>query len=128
MKSLNKTNSNIEPKVGMLATMRVGGDRYAMVIVRVLTKNRIICFNLYDLDNADIKTINGIQYYNKDVERIYYKNTLHLSNDQDMYNDFINEHTYTKRHNGTWREINHGIHDGCSLVLGVGENYFDPDF
>lgn len=124
MKPIDK--HNITPKVGMLATMYVGGDRYAMIIVKVLTKNRIVCFNLYELKDFEIKTINGIQYYNGDPELIYYKNISHLNDD--MYNDFINEHTYTKRHNGTWREINHGIHDGCGLTLGIGENYFDPDF
>ena len=97
------------PKVGMPATIFVGSDRYAMIVLEVLSSKRVIIAHMQDDDydefdgEAVIEKYKSIDPQCKGME-------------------------YTLRKNERWLPKGSGLWDTCSARFGAAENYMDPCF
>ena len=97
-------------KVGMMATMFVGSDRYAMVVVAHPSTNRIDVEYYSKSVHGDIHVINGIEYANV--------------NSDEHYDSF----QYSYRKNYRWMPVGSDMWGTCSIHVGKGEEYIDPSF
>lgn len=102
--------SPADVKVGMMATMFVGSDRYAMVVVGHPSKNRIEVEHYLKSVHGSIHVENGIEYANVKSDEHY-----------DSY-------PYSYRKNGCWMPVGVDMWGTCSVHVGKGDEYRDPNF
>ena len=110
------TRADETPKVGMPATIFVGSDRYAMIVLEVLSPKRVIITHMKD-DDYD--------KYEKNPEAFDGKTVIEKYKSIDTYCEGIE---YTLRKNGRWLPKGSGLRDTCSARFGAAENYRDPCF
>lgn len=115
--------SDIVP--GMGATMYVGSDRYAMVVVEVISPKKIKVTYADDLENKFITDENG-----NDMMPEEYMNKLRNYKDYSPMAGHSHGlfHTYTLRKNGRWMPQGTGMWETCSIHVGKAESYMDPSF
>lgn len=126
---MNAKKSVTNPVIGMVATMFVGSDRYAMVVTEVYNKNKIKVAHMSD---SDYKS------YQNSTNKYTLKNGADVINFNNL-NDYIiiNEDRtdfetagkiYTYRKNKRWMPSGDGMWGTCSIHLGKAETYLDPCF
>lgn len=107
-------------KVGMMATMYAGSDRYMMIVVAHPNKNSIVVEH-YDYSlHGQIKTINGIEF----ADASGY-------NEREIHAQKFDGHAgadYTWRKNNRWMPKGCGMWGTCSVHVGKGDEYRDPNF
>ena len=100
---------NVEPKVGMGATINMHSDRHAATIIEILSPTRI----RVQEDKAEL--VKGSR----------------MSESQE-YEFFPNPKgsisTFSKRKNGLWIKQGHERQLGTSLTIGERDEYYDPSF
>ena len=104
------------PKVGMPATIFVGSDRYAMIVLEVLSPKRAIITHMQD-DDYDEYEKNPEAF---DGEAVIEKYKSIEPQCKGM--------EYTLRKNGRWLPKGSGLWDTSSARFGAAENYMDPCF
>lgn len=108
------TDDPIKP--GSPATMYVGSDRYAMIVLEVKSPKRIIVAHMHDTD---------YEVYLKDPESF---NGAEAIKKYDKFGSYYKGTPYSLRKNGRWMPVGAGMWDTCSLHIGEAENYRDPSF
>lgn len=104
---MNTTNTNeIKIEVGTRGTMFIGTDRYAVEIVEVVNKSKVVIRNLMAIrtDNLGLSQVQEYRYE---------------SNPNGML------HTVTKRRNGTWKVSGT---DFMPVSFRRIDHYMDPSF
>ena len=123
------TKKFIEPgdvKVGMAATEFVGSDRYAMVVIGVMSPKTIRISHIKDAHIDLLKTDeNGIQWLPEELLESYIERD---KPDQFGYWDYFTGTTYTFRKNKRWMPKGQGMWETGSISIGNAENYRDPSF
>lgn len=124
---MNCQMSSTEPKVGMLATMFCGSDRYAMVVTEVINNKKIkidylYCSDFYLTNNTYTDNKTKCDFLN-DAELIKFvmpnKNRTGWEGTGKIY---------TYRKNKRWMPFKSECWGTCSIHLGKAENYRDPSF
>ena len=110
------TRADETPKVGMPATIFVGSDRYAMIVLEVLSPKRVIITNMQDDDYDE---------YEKNTEAFDGETVIEKYKNIEPHCKGVE---YTLRKNGRWLPKGSGLWDTCSARFGVAENYMDPCF
>ena len=114
--SPHMTDDPIKP--GSPATMYVGSDRYAMIVLEVLSPKRIIVAHMtsedYKAYEDDPKAFDGAAVIKK-----------YMNESLNSYYDGIE---YSLRKNNRWMPKGSGMWETCSLHIGEAENYWDPSF
>ena len=108
---------SVTPTVGMLGTMYVGTDRYAVMCTKVSSPKRVKVVTLYNFESipADcFEKKDGIEYMKKE----YFDNNF--SNDDGL--------PYSFRKNGRWMPMGLSAWGTCSIHFGVADPYQDPCF
>lgn len=118
MNCLKSVKECLVPGIG--ATMYVGSDRYAMIVIEVLTPKKIKVAHLFNNHEDKLITKNGLQFLPDEYLKEYKK--------LDNGNDFHSSRIYTLRKNGRWMPQGSGLWDTCSIHIGEAENYRDPSF
>lgn len=114
----------ILPVAGMMGTMAVGSDRYAIVCVNVHSNKKcdiLVCYNFTENNIKDVITTDkdGLEYLSKDLFDFIVKQ----ENKQEEFRH------YSLRKNGTWYECGTPIAIGCCAVsFGHARPYCDPSF
>ena len=123
MNCKKSVKSDIIP--GMGATMYVGSDRYAMVVVEVISPKKIKVTYADDLENKFVTDENG-----NDMIPEEYMNDLRNFEDYSPIAGHSHGllHTYTLRKNGRWMPQGAGMWETCSIHIGKAESYRDPSF
>jgi len=127
---MNAKRSVKNPVIGMLATMFVGSDRYAVVVTEVMNDKHIRVKTIYDdsvLENHTAHMKTG--YTDNDYDYLpleYLANSLYVTVENNKWCGTGKE--YTLRKNGRWLPVGSGLWDTCSIHLGTAENYRDPSF
>ena len=127
MNCKKSVKSDIVP--GMGATMYAGSDRYAMVVVEVISPKKIKVTYVDDFENKFITDENG-----NDILPEEYMNELRNYDDYSpmaghshgLLHGFL--HTYTFRKNGRWMPMGSEMWGTCSIHVGKAESYMDPSF
>jgi len=114
---------NIVP--GMGATMYCGTDRYAMVVVEVLSSKKIKVAYVDDYFNEFTTNENGVDMLPQ--SRIDLMKTW-KDYDPSYGNSHGFLHIYTYRKNGRWMPSGKDMWDTCSIHIGKADEYRDPDF
>lgn len=122
---MNAEMSVLKPELGMVGTMFVGTDRYAMVVTEVFNDKKIRVDYISDEEMNNICTAEG-----KNWDRLPWSV---LVKDHVRVND---AHTgwegrgkiYSYRKNKRWMPEGQGCWGTCSIHLGKAENYRDPNF
>lgn len=104
------------PKLVMPATMFVGSDRYAMIVLEVKSPKRIIVAHMHNTDYAE---------YEKNPEAFNGEEAIKKYH---LFTSYYEGKEYTLRKNGRWLPKGFGLHDTCGIILGTAENYRDPCF
>lgn len=109
---------------GMGATMYVGSDRYAMVVVDVISDKKIKVTYLDD-DYDKLVEKDGIDYLPEEYLNHY--------REFGEYDPILGHshgllHTYTLRKNGRWMPMGSEMWGTCSIHIGKANNYMDPSF
>ena len=123
--AMNAKMSSTKPVVGMLATMFVGSDRYAMVVTEVFNNKKIRVSHLDPLDE------NAETYTDENGAEIIYGHmwTGHYTVVSDDKKSIVpTGKIYTYRKNYRWMPKGSDAWGTCSIHLGKAENYRDPDF
>ena len=110
------TRADETPKVGMPATRFVGSDRYAMIVLEVLSPKRVIVAHMHDSDYAE---------YEKNPEAFDGEAAIEKYKNLGSYYQGIE---YTLRKNGRWLPKGLGLWETCSVRFGEADNYRDPCF
>ncbi len=115
--------SNTDPKVGMVATMFVGSDRYAMVVTEVFNNKKI---KVTYIDHEDMNSIivneNSSDYLPDNIMNKY----ASINDNRTGWEGVGSVYTYRK--NKRWMPQGEGCWGTCSIHLGKAENYRDPNF
>jgi len=115
--------SNTDPKVGMVATMFVGSDRYAMVVTEVFNNKKI---KVTYIDHEDMNSIivneNSSDYLPDNVMNKY----ASINDNRTGWEGVGSVYTYRK--NKRWMPHGEDCWGTCSIHLGKAENYRDPNF
>ena len=122
---MNAEMSVLEPELGMVGTMFVGTDRYAMVVTEVFNKKKV---RVDYIDDNEMQYI--VQAEGKKWDRLPW---CFIQANHVRTND---AHTgwegrgkiYTYRRNLRWMPEGQGCWGICSIHLGKAENYRDPNF
>lgn len=117
----NKEIEVVLPVSGMLGTMFVGSDRYAVVCTKVSSNKRCELVVFYDFDDIDKEDLiideDGIEYLS---EKAMYKHNLI---------NVFNSVKYSLRKNGLWYESGTTTKRGCcGVIFGKANPYIDPNF
>lgn len=110
------TRANETPNVGMPATMFVGSDRYAMIVLEVKSPKRVIITYMHDVD---------YEAYIKDPEHFDGEEAIKKYKNFGSYYQGVE---YTLRKNGRWLPKGEGLWETCSVRFGSADNYRDPCF
>jgi len=110
------TRADEIPKVGMPATMYVGSDRYAMIVLEVKSSKRVMVTHMHDTD---------YEAYIKDPEHFDGEEAIKKYH---LFTSYYEGTEYTLRKNGRWLPKGYGLHDTCGVILGSADNYRDPCF
>lgn len=110
------TTSTVTPKVGMPATMYVGSDRYAMIVLEVKSPKCIMVAHMRDAT---------YEAYIKDPEHFDGEKALKLYH---LFTSYYEGKEYTLRKNGRWLPKGSGLWETCSVRFGSADNYRDPCF
>ena len=110
---------------GMGATMFVGSDRYAMVVVEVVSPKSIKVVHIEDADESSFVEQNDIQMMPENVLEKY-KNLKDYT--PGCGQSFYVKLPYTLRKNGRWMPKGKGMWETGSIHVGCAENYRDPSF
>ena len=107
----------ILPVRGMVGTLHVGSDRYAVCCNTVINNKKVRLVNIYDITED-----NKNQY-------IYEKDEVEYLTDE-AFNKFVRGgELYSLRKNGTWREVGIPTRESCCIVtFGKANPHLDPDF
>ena len=123
MNCKKSVTENIVP--GMGATMFCGSDRYAMVVVEVVSPKKIKVAYADDFEEKFVTDENGVhmlpEEFLSELKELgdYHVNAGHSRG-------FL--HTYTYRKNGRWMPAGHGMWETCSIHVGKAESYRDLSF
>ena len=113
-------------KVGMAATEFVGSDRYAMVVIKVMSPKTIrIAHIRHGHEDLLVTDENGVQWIPEELIESYIAAD---KPDQWGYYNYFAGTTYTYRKNHRWMPKGHGMWETCSVSIGHAENYRDPSF
>lgn len=107
-------------QIGMMATMYIGSDRRKMIIAGHPTKNSIIVEFYNEKIHGEVNTIDGIDF--ADVSTY---NTREAEAQKHGESVGI---PYTWRKNNRWMPKGSGMWGTCSIHIGKGDEYRDPDF
>ena len=122
---MNAKMSVLKPELGMVATMFVGTDRYAIVVTEVFNDKKIRVDYLEDSEMSNVATVEG-----KNWDRFPW--TLLCSNHVTVNDSHNGYHgvgrVFTYRRNKRWMQEGHDCWVTCSIHLGKAENYRDPNF
>ena len=110
------THADEIPKVGMPATQFIGSDRYAMIVLDVLSPKRVIVAHMHDIDYAEYEK--NPEAFDGEAAIEKYKN----------FGSYYQGTEYTLRKNGRWLPKGSGLWETCSVRFGSAENYRDPCF
>ena len=110
------TRANEAPKVGMPATMFVGSDRYAMIVLEVKSPKKVIITHMHDVDYAEYEK--SPEAFDGEAAIKKYKN----------FGSYYEGTEYTLRKNGRWLPKGYGLWETCSVRFGSADNYRDPCF
>jgi len=110
---LNCKKSVTKPEIGMCGTLFVGSDRYAIVVVDVISLKKIRIQHMYE-DSVDIITDkNNVQWLSENQLKKYNKNEGNI---------------YTYRKNYRWMQQGANMWGTGAIYIGYADNYLDPSF
>lgn len=112
---MNCEMSSTNPRVGMVATMFVGSDRYPMVVTKVYTPKKISVCHMID---EDWKKYEKYETSSDANEEIIIDTSKYMEKNI----------TYTYRKNHRWMPAGSGMWETCSIHLGKADYYMDPSF
>lgn len=111
-----KVSNNEGIKAGLCGTMFVGSDRYAVVVIKVLTPKKIEIKHLpWDFENI-VETKDGLQH----IKEEHLEKLINNSKEEAL--------TYTLRRNKRWMPQGQDCWGTSAIHLGKAENYADPSF
>ena len=114
---------NLKP--GMGATMYCGSDRYAMVVVDVVSPKHIKVAHVTDEDVHSFLSDGGIDVMPENIlEKYKSLKDWEPACGQTYYVKL----PYTLRKNGRWMPKGKGMWETCSIHIGKADSYTDPDF
>ena len=111
---------------GMGATMYVGSDRYAMVVIKVITPKKIMVAHVADAHVDKFITENGVMILPEEYMEFYGR-----QNKTDEWGHPLSYHCsieYTLRKNGRWMPKGEGMWGTSSIHVGHAEEYRDPSY
>ena len=118
------TPGNVKP--GMVATEFVGSDRYAMVVIKVMSAKTIRISHLQDSHLDLIETDeNGVEWLPEELLESYIVKDVP---DKYGHYEYSAGTTYSYRKNHRWMPKGYGMWETCSIAIGHAENYRDPSF
>lgn len=123
MNCSKSVTENIVP--GMGATMYCGTDRYAMVVVEVVSPKKIKVTYADDYSDEFVTNNDGIDMLPQ--SRIDLMKTWRDYNPSYGHSRGL-LHTYTLRKNGRWMRKGCDMWDTCSIHIGKADNFIDPNF
>ena len=105
-------HENIKP--GMCATLFVGSDRYACVVIKVKSDKKIYIAHLSTEDyEHNLEIIDNVQYLIPEELEKYDINTAI---------------PYSYRKNHRYMPVGQDMWGTCSIHIGYADNYLDPNF
>ncbi len=108
--------ANDMPAVGMPATMFVGSDRYAMIVLEVKSPKHVIVAHMHDAD---------YESYIKDPEHFDGEEAIKKYH---LFTSYYEGTEYTLRKNGRWLPKGAKMWETASVMFGSADNYRDPCF
>ena len=122
---MNAEMSVLTPELGMVGTMFVGTDRYAMVVTEVFNDKKI---RVDYIENDEMSEI--VTEENKKWDRLPWsvlvKNHVRANDSHKGWEGRGKIYTYRK--NKRWMREGDDCWGTCSIHLGKADNYRDPSF